>query len=143
MTSINSLAALNRIYVVLSRSLPMYLVDAVPWTHRGSERTEETLSAICEDREQMIERIGALILDEDGTVAAGEFPMSFTGLHDLSIDYLLSMVVTEQKKIIAEIESCADELRLSPTLQAVAQEALGLAKGQLESLEELASEPVA
>ena len=39
-----------------------------------------------------------------------------------------------QKQDIADLEQCVDALRLAPAAQSLAAEALGMAKGHLESL---------
>jgi hypothetical protein len=52
------------------------------------------------------------------------------------------MAIAYQQQDIAEIEQCVDALRLAPMAHALAEEALGMAKGQLESLRELSGTPV-
>jgi hypothetical protein len=78
-----------------------------------------------------------MMLESNCTLDQGEFPMSFTGLHDLSMDYLVTLCIDRQKKLIRVIERLADSLSLAPFAQAAAREALGEAKGHLENLEEL------
>ena len=63
--------------------------------------------------------------------------MEFTSLHDLSLDYLLGKLVQHQEETIREIDRCVGQLQTIPTIQAIAQEALGEAKGHLDSLREL------
>jgi hypothetical protein len=53
----------------------------------------------------------------------------------------LEKLIEHQKNAIEEISDCADQLRLAPSAQAIAQEALGEAKAHLKSLEELAEKP--
>jgi Ni,Fe-hydrogenase maturation factor len=63
--------------------------------------------------------------------------MSFTSLHDLSLAYLLKLLIERQQKTIAACEKLADALSLAPYAQAAAREAVGEAKGHLENLQEL------
>ena len=72
-------------------------------------------------------------------VDPGEFPIQFTSLHDLSIDYLLEQLVKEQRAIISICEQAVNDLAADAMSQAVAQEAIGNAKAHLDSLQELVS----
>ena len=63
--------------------------------------------------------------------------MEFTDTHDLSLDYLLGKLAFYQKQDIAAIEQCVPDLAGDPQGRALAEEALGTARGHLESLEEL------
>lgn len=128
---------LNRILVLHNRSLPVYLSDAVPWMSGGRDEVREVLSTIASDDRRTVDRIGAFILQNDGDVAAGEFPMQFTSLHDLSIDYCLQKVIERQRNDVQFLEQAAAALERAPMAQALAEEALGAAKGHLQSLEEL------
>jgi len=143
MNSTNTIDALNRLYVILFRSLPMYLHYAPPWTHRGDERAMEVLQQLAADQQRTVDRLAELILELKGDVDSGEFPMSFTGLHDLSVEYIVGLAIEYQRRDIASIEACVDQLRTFPFAKALAEEALGEAKGHLDSLEELQPSSVA
>ncbi len=142
MASAETINALNRLYAIHYRSLPMYLGYAKPYALRGDEQARETLNHIVADQKAMVERIGEMILDMDAQMHEGEFPMEFTGYHDLTYDYLVQRMIDRQKIDIALIEQCADRLNTNPLAKALADEALGLAKGHLENLEELTQKAV-
>ena len=137
MASESTLMLLNRLIVIHSRSLAMYLAYATPSWHRGEEQARRVLEHIVADQEAIVERLGETILEENGTVAYGTFPTEFTAYHDLSFDFLLQKLIQYQRRDIAEIEKCVEGLTHSPRASALAQEALGAAKAHLESLEEL------
>lgn len=139
MSSASTIDALNRLYAIHNRSLPMYLRYAVPWTHRGDESACEVLQQVAADQQRTVDRLGTLILDCSGDVNSGEFPMSFTGLHDLSLDYLIGLSIKYQQRDIADIEACVAQLQTFPLGKAMAEEILGEAKGHLDSLSELQS----
>ena len=140
MNHIRTADILNRLVVIHYRSLPMYLADASPWTHRGDEDACEVLAQIASDQATVVDRLGQMILDEGDSVELGEFPMDFTGQHDLSLDYLLNSLVTYQQTDIVSIEECVQQLDHDPMARAIAQETLGEAKGHLELLQELVGE---
>jgi len=142
MNLVDSTSVLNRIVVILSRSLPMYLSDARPHYLHDQEDANELLSQIVADQKEMIDRLGERILEANEAVAHGEFAMTFTGFHDLSFAYLLTQMVNYQKRDIEAITECIDQLRFNPMYKALAEETLGMSKGHLESLEELAAASV-
>jgi hypothetical protein len=128
---------LNRLLVLHMRSLPMYLSYAPPYQLYQHDKAKAVLDQIVEDQKRTVDRLGTLILDSSGTIDYGEFPMSFTSLHDLSLSYLLKILVERQQKTVAACEKLADGLSMAPYAQAAAREAVGEAKGHLENLQEL------
>ena len=87
--------------------------------------------------ERIADQLGEMILNNGGEVLPGEFPIEFTGLHDLSAAYLLGIIIDHQEKDIAAIQDCVNQLEADPFAQALAEESLGAAKGHLDSLQEL------
>jgi len=131
---------LNRLLVLHMRSLPMYLGYAPPNQLDWHPRAKAVLGQIVDDQKRTIDRLGTLILDSNGTIDYGEFPMSFTSLHDLSLDYLLKLLIERQQKSIVACEKLAEMLNMAPYAQAAAREAVGEAKGHLENLQEVQAE---
>lgn len=132
---------LNRLLAIHTSSFPTYLVCTGPWTHRGDEAASETLSQIVADEQNTADRVVQMITDLGGSVASSTYPMLFTDLHDLALEFLLQRLVEYQQQDIVSIESCAADLADAPLARALAEEALGAAKGHLESLEELTKQP--
>jgi hypothetical protein len=132
---------LNRLLALHSRSLPMYLASARPFTKPGDERALETLGHIVDDQRLMVDRIAEVISEEGGTALSGEYPMEFTNLHDLSMEFLIQRVLERQRQDLTTIEQLARQLEGYPRAFAVTREALGAAQGHLDSLEELSAAP--
>ena len=106
----------------------------------GSHRhpaAKAVLDQIVADQKRTVDRLATIILEATASVDHGEFPMSFTSLHDLSLDYSLKLLIERQESTIAACERLADMLTLAPYAQAAAREAVGEAKGHLENLQEL------
>jgi hypothetical protein len=80
-----------------------------------------------------------LIQDRKLFVDYGDFPITFTGSHDLSLNFLVRRLVQWQKDTVVAVQQCYDALADDPIAQGLADECLGAAKGHLESLEELVS----
>src|SRR5262249_10499764 len=136
-------AALNRLLVILYRSLPMYLADAAPWTRPADEEAKKVLGHIVADYKKYAGRIAELLLERRHVLGFGEYPMAFTDTHDLSLDYLINELISYQKQDIGAIEQCGADLRTDLPAKALAEEILGNARGHLESLEELRKQPAA
>ncbi len=132
----SAVEALNQLLIMHSRSLPMYLVSARPHKRPEDDNAAEVLTHIVEDQRFMVDRFAEFIEAEDGTIDTGEPPMEFTDLHDLSMDYLMQLVIRKQKDEIAYIELLSAQLEGNARAKSLAQEALGAAKGHLQSLEE-------
>src|SRR5262245_46757530 len=128
---------LNRLLVLDMRSLQMYLGYAPPYQLGRHPKAKAVLDQIVEDHKRTIDRLGTLILESGGTLDYGEFPMSFTSLHDLSLEHLLNQLIQRQPRIHPAHERLADMLGMAPYAQAAAREAVGEAKGHLDNLLEL------
>ena len=137
MTPPSTIDILNRLLVLHERSLPVYLSYAPPYQLVSHGNAKAVLDQIVADHKRTIDRLGTLIIESGGTADYGEFPMSFTSLHDLSLDYLLKLLVERQVKFIAASDKLAEMLNMAPFAQAAAREAVGEAKGHLENLQEL------
>ena len=137
MAADSTISALNRLLAIHNRSLVQYLSFASPTWHLGDEHARDTLRAISADQRATVERLGHMILENGGLVNYGSFPMSFTGLHDLSFDFLLNRLIDGQRLAVSIIEQCVAKLSRNLLAKALAEESLGAAKGHLESLLEL------
>ena len=137
MAQSDPLAILNRLQAMHVRSLPMYLASAPPWSPDPNSAELTALRHIAEDQQLMADRISSVILEHGGTVAASEFPMEFTDLHDLSIDFLIPQVRRRQEEEIDYLRSSIERLQDAPAPRAIAEEALGAAIAHLDTLKEL------
>ncbi len=141
MNATDTNAILNRLLILHNRSLPVYLSYAIPWMERSNDLARETLDLIVDGHRSMVEHIGKMILDAGGSVATGEFPLRYASYHDLSFEFLRKQMIEYEEQMIATISRYVEQLRLAPTAQAVALEAMGEAKAHLQSLRELAEHP--
>lgn len=128
---------LNHVMVMHERSLPMYLAYAAPFVGHGDEAASEVLSQVVTDQRYLVDKIGDYLIDQNHAVGHGHWPMDFTSLHDVSLAFLLVEITRLQKQLVADLTHYADKLVKFPAAKALVQEALGMAKGHLESLEEV------
>ena len=81
-----------------------------------------------------------MLVDAEAPTRSGEFPMDYTDKHDLGIDFLINSAIEYQQQDIVSIDNLVEKLQVAPAAKALAQEALGMAKGHLDSLQELVPE---
>ncbi|MEQ8210722.1 MAG: hypothetical protein RH917_12905 [Lacipirellulaceae bacterium] len=133
--------ALNRLLAILCRSFPQYLQYSRPHVPKGRDDVLESIEAMVTDQNTISDRINRLLSDSGSRRRTGDFPMEFTDLHDLSIDFLLKYAANYQEQDIAKIDEIVQQLRTAPAAKAIAEEALGMAKGHLDSLRDLTLAP--
>jgi|HubBroStandDraft_6_1064221.scaffolds.fasta_scaffold1170459_2 hypothetical protein len=95
---------LNGVLVLLRRSLLQYAAEAWPWTASGG--SGEPLAEVDRLIAAQAGRIGKLAELLDGrrwTIDFGAFP-DFTGLHYLSLTFLLPYLVENEQTIVRELE---------------------------------------
>ena len=139
MSSPETIDVLNRVLAILQRSFTQYMLYARPYIPTGREDVMDTIGEIVAGQDALAERVSQYVFESGGLPDDGKFPIEFTDTHDLAIDFLIQEAIADQKQDIADLQGCVDELRLAPAAQSLAAEALGMAKGHLESLEELSA----
>jgi hypothetical protein len=131
--------ALNEILVILHRSLPVYLSHAVPWVAHGNEEAHRVLARLIAEKEDHVHRLTELLDERRHTIDRGEFPMDFTSLHDVSLDFLIKQLIHEQLQEVQRIEACERRLTGDREGRALAAEVLDAAQRHLRWLETLES----
>jgi hypothetical protein len=126
---------------IVAKSFPQYLRYSRPYVPPGRENVLETLQAIANDQDVLADRISHMITEAGAPLRTGEFPMEYTDTHDLGIDYQIDSAIEYQRQDIESIEHLIGKLAPFPAAKSLAEEALGMAKGHLESLDELVEQP--
>jgi hypothetical protein len=137
MLQASTIAALNRLLAIVSKSFPQYLQYSRPYIPPGRNNVVETVASIVADQNGLADRISQMLVDAEAPIRTGEFPMEFTDMHDLGIDYLVNMALAYQQQDVGTIRQLVEQLQSAPAAKALAEEALGMAKGHLEALREL------
>jgi hypothetical protein len=135
--------ALNQVLITLHRSLPAYLSFADPWVAYGNEEPRRILTRMVADKEQFVARLTALLDARRHTIDFGEFPMDFTSLHDVSLEYLLNQLVEHQRRDVQTIEATLGQLAGDAEGRALVEEILASSRRHLHSLESLTRQPTA
>ena len=140
MDSEGSIDVLNRLLTIEMRSLPMYLVNTSSWDDPHNEAAVQTIIHTAEDQQAMASRVARLIQMREGAVVVGEFPMAYTDLNFLSLDFLLRRLVAAQRGDVEAVRRCVEELDNDPIARELAEEILGAEKAHLEAFEELVAQ---
>jgi hypothetical protein len=130
----DAIRSLNRLLALHSRSFPSYLQWSRPHVPSGREDAMQTLSDVAASHAAMSRRITQMLVDAEALPLPGEYPMDYTDSHDLDVDYLLRLSAAYQRQDIEAIEAIVESLRQAPAARAIAEEALGMARGHLETL---------
>jgi hypothetical protein len=120
---------LNQLLAIHLRSLAVYLGSARPWTPTPDSPALAVLGHIAEDQILMADRIAKVILEQDGTITASEFPMEFTDL--------IPQVKARLERELRFMRQCVELLQAYPAPRAIAEEAVGAALGHLDNLQDL------
>jgi hypothetical protein len=134
----DTINVLNRVLAILERSFPQYLRYARPYIPHGREHIMQTIDQIVAGQDALARRVSEHVFESGGLPDRGDFPIEYTDTHDLAIDFLVQEAIDCLTQDTADLEKCVDALRLSPTAQSLAAEALGTTKGHLELLQQLA-----
>ncbi len=132
---------LNQLLRLLFRSLPVYLQGTQFWARGGDAPGLAVLQTIAADRKRFAKRLAAAIDQRGGMADAGQFPAAFTGLNDVSLDYILDCLRRAQQEEIPALQRRLVELEGDPEAHALAAEILANACTHREMLDGLAHVP--
>lgn len=141
MSSADTIDCLNRVLEILERSFPQYILWARPYIPAGRENVMQMIETIVTGQNALAERVSDYVFEAGGLPDHGKFPTDFTDTHDLSIDFLVEEAIDCLKQDVDDLAGCVEKLRVTPAAQALASEALGLTKGNLEQLQRLPRDP--
>ncbi len=138
-THTDQLQALSRLLHLLSRSLPMYLKDARPWTPPQHRQAATVLDQVAAEHARYAQLVAREIVERDGRPDPGCFPLAFTALNDVSLDYALKAASRYQQVLVSQLDQCRQKLSADPQLRQLAEEIYASALTHLEMLQHAAS----
>lgn len=129
--------SLDGLLRLLCRGLPVYLLEVKPWTQPGDESLFKALTHLLDDRRLFAGRVAQEILARGGYPDPGPFPLKFTGLNDVSLDYLARELLDSLRADMEILQNYSHRLKELPRLHALSEEILGNTKGHAEILEKV------
>lgn len=127
--------AINRVMNALRYSLANYLRFARPWSDVRGQSIAETIGCVADGQTRHVMRIGDLLVKRHGHVESRAFPKAFTGLNDLSVEYLLPLVIEDEKQIVRLVEASAAALEGDREASDLLAEIIECEKEHLQRLE--------
>jgi len=94
---------LNGVLVLLRRSLLQYAAEAWPWTGSHSAALRAEIDQLIAAQSDRVGKLAELLDGRRWTIDFGAFP-DFTGLHYLSLTFLLPYLVENEQTIVRELE---------------------------------------
>ena len=127
---------LNQTLTLLQRSFVQYLRYARPYVPPGQSDRQELIDDVIADQDLLVQRIREKLQTQGVAPSQSQFPMEFTSLHDLAIDYLLQQAVNYQQRDLQTLREISESLDLASASRKLVDEAAGMAQAHLESLQE-------
>ena len=96
-------AQLNALLIQIHRSLLQYVGEIWPW---GSDvAAQATVTRVVAEEQELTSRLSLLLEQRGHWLEWGVYPTNFTGLHYVSLDYLLKRLTVLQRETIAAARS--------------------------------------
>lgn len=130
-----TVSLLNAILPRLSRSLAVYLADALPWIPPQRERLRAELAALAADHCQYGDRLATMIVELHGRIELSGFPMEYCDLHDVSADFLLTRLICDTRANLLAVRRAVDRVAERSPARELLEEISGNLQGHLEILE--------
>lgn len=98
---------LNQLVVDIGRSLLQFVDETWPWTARGAAERRNRIAELAQRQREHVAEIVELLYERDAEVLFGTYPVTYTDLHYVELDYLMSQLVDNQTSLLGEIEATA------------------------------------
>lgn len=137
MIDAHSQALLQDILRRESRSVLLYVDEAYPWTTANEQKAlTELRRLICAERQAVISLGQFLLRQRISLPYLPPFPMHFTTINFLALDYVLPHLIDHERRSIAELEHELPALT-NPAARAEIEKLLAIKRRNLPQLETL------
>lgn len=140
MTTTSAETILNDVLVALHRSLLQYVDCSWPWTDEHSQSLKDDVARLAADQEAIVEELAVFLRDREFPIDFGQFA-DFSNLNYLSIDFLLTRLVKDQKQVVAQCEAAARDLGSDAEAVPIAQKIAAAEAERLKAIQQLSSKP--
>jgi hypothetical protein len=124
-----------------SLALLQYIRDAFPWTSLEEQEAWPRLRQVVEEDSHGLAELAQFLARRRVPLPyIGMFPVDFTSINFVSLDYVVPLLLDEQRREVAALE--ADQARVAdPEAREQLQRLLDLKRRHLSALEGLAAAP--
>ena len=126
---------LSRFMQALRSSLALFIDDSGIWSRPGAEEIKLALADLCTDLRSLFERAGVLLDNQDIAAPQVEYPIRYTALNDVHLNYVLPQVQRETRSQIAAVEAWGDQ---SGPVGDLLREARSTLQTHLDALDQVA-----
>ena len=137
MANVQHNAKLNQLLIDIGRSLLQYVGHCSSWTSRSDAAIANEFPGLVAIQQEHVGELSELLFGRRWTIDFGGFPARFTDLHFLSLKYLLKIIVTNQRAILAELEEASHTCVDDPEAASLIEEILASERHLTERLEAL------
>jgi hypothetical protein len=121
-----------------SRSLLQYLTESFPWTTSDKQAAVATLQRLAEEERESAARVADYLRRHQIPLPyLGAFPMEFTTINFIGLDYAVPLLVQAGRGALANLERDLHNLR-DPDARALVQELAAVEGRHIKELEALA-----
>jgi hypothetical protein len=122
-----------------SRSVLMYVAEAYPWANSTETKTRTELQQLIVEEREALAGLGRFLVRQRVPLPyLSSFPMHFTTVNFVALDYLLPRLVEYQRRSVGELERELSAVK-DPSARTEVNKLLTLKRRHLARLEELAS----
>ena len=125
---------LNQMLRLLCRGLPAYMIEMNPWMQPEHEPLSNALTNLADDRRLYAKRTAQAVSAHGGYPDPGPFPLEYTGLNDVSMEYLTQELIVSLQVDMEILEAISAQLADNPELFSLAEEIMGNTKAHAEIL---------
>ena len=129
---------LQKLLARLSRSLLQFINEADPWARPGEEKLVQELKQLIQEEQEAAVKLSNFLRRRRVLPYVGTFPLSYTSMLFVSLDYLLPHLVEHERNELAQVGRDLREVHDAEARHQV-QEILDLMQRHLNKLEELAA----
>ena len=129
---------LNDLLIQIGRSLLQYVGECWPWASSHDSETRSTLEQLAAEQQESVAALAELLTACGQYIDFGTYPTSYTSLHYVDVQYLLSQLVKNQEEIVRECDSVSGAVGSDPTAGSLVKEVAVAERRHLDELRKLA-----
>ena len=134
-------SSLNDALAAIYRSLLQYTAECYPWTDDATGGPELTaIRQMQSEQNRQISQIAELLNERSWVIDFGVYPTEFTDLHYVGLDFLLRQLVTDEARLMQQLDGLARDAGHDATAVALLRGAAAEAKGHVQKLRELSTQ---